>query len=40
LTEASAILAGDDESFDHLGVHEVPVELIQLAEPEVVAVEV
>ena len=38
--EALAILAGDDEGFDHFGVDEVAVELIQLAQPEVVTVEV
>jgi len=30
-SEAMAILAGDDESFDHLGVNKVPVEFVQLA---------
>jgi hypothetical protein len=29
--EALAILAGDEKGFDHLGVYEVAVELIQLA---------
>lgn len=29
--KALAILAGDEEGFDHLGVYEVAVELIQLA---------
>lgn len=38
--EALAIFAGDNEGFNHLSVHEVAVELIQLSEPEVVTVEV
>ena len=39
-SEALAILTGEDEGFDHLSVLEVAVELVELAEPEVVAVEV
>lgn len=35
-----AILTGNDERFDHLSVNKVPVELIQLAQPEVVTVEI
>jgi len=39
-TEALAILARDDEGFDHLGVNEVAVELVEFVEPEIIAVEV
>ena len=39
-SKALAILAGDDERLDHLGLDEVAVELVQLVQPEVVAVEV
>ena len=38
--EAVAILAGDNEGFNHLSVHEVAVELVELAQPEVVTVEI
>ena len=38
--EAVAILAGDDERLDHLGVDEVAVELIELAQPKIVTVKV
>ena len=34
--EALSILAGDNERLNHLGVGEVAVELVQLAQPEVV----
>ena len=36
-TEAMAIFARHQESFDHFGVNEVAVELIQLTQPEIVA---
>src|SRR5437764_15486529 len=36
-TEPMSILVGSDERLDHLGVLEVATELIQLAQPEVVA---
>ena len=35
-----SVLAGDDESFDHLGSDEVPVKLIKFCQPEVVAIKV
>jgi len=34
------IFAGDDEGLDHLGVNKVAVELVELAKPEIVTVEV
>ena len=39
-SEALAILSGNDESFNHLGIDEVAAELVELVEPEVVTVEV
>src|SRR5215204_404253 len=38
--EALTVLDGGDERLDHLGVDEVAVELVELREPEVIAVEV
>ena len=37
LTESAAIFGRGDEGFDHFGVDEVFVELIELGQPEVVA---
>ena len=33
-SEATAILDRDDEGFNHLGIDEVAIELIQLHQPE------
>jgi hypothetical protein len=38
--ESRPVLSGDDERLDHLSLHEVAVELVQLRQPEVVTVEV
>ena len=35
--KALTILSRSDERLDHLGTHEIPVELIQLRQPEIVA---
>ena len=36
LAESIKIFRGSDEGFNHLGLHKVAVELIQLSKPEVV----
>src|SRR5215210_6166773 len=40
LSEALAVLGGFEERLDHLGAHEVAAVVVELAEPEVEAVEV
>src|SRR5437016_11920420 len=35
--EALSVFAGRNERLDHLGTHEITIELIQLCQPEVVA---
>ena len=37
LAESIKIFRGSDEGFNHVGLHKVAIELIQLRQPEVVA---
>ena len=40
MAEAAAVLARDQESFDHLGTAKVAAKLLKLLQPEVVTVEI
>ena len=40
LAEALAVLGRDEEGLDHLRIEEIAIELVELREPEVVALEV